>query len=665
MRHAFAILIALMSGCAALANPGFQPAGPELSSVTIVPANLHFSAVAQNIAPIRFDAEHGFERSLANPTLTQLDVNGAPFVYLLMRVERETDRGTRLILARIPADQFSDGTNVTPFPKWQAIPDSRFSITPPKGSKGVLNAAMTAHDGKILITYQARSVTKNGDDNLGFMTMFDPVTQKTLWTKPIQTIPGYAGTQKPTGLTRVTADPVSPAGDYFDSTKGRLVLGYMCRQDVAPACTDNGAPWDGFVLQELTISGTGNPQFLTPVRMLREEVPDGTSVKAWAAQGETVWKKQSFNFGNGGADTLIFSVNFNLVTENTPARPTARDFPSHSAFFAVNAVSALLDAAKSGPIDLSAKAPPSRTWQPDLSTDSPWDQGAVWNSMFYIDPYHANAKFVLYESWGANYMQPPQTRNALYGGSSSRTVKSGSAEFSQSCDAVCGGGNVAGGGARKPYCLSVSAPDGTEVSHDRALGQVVDSVTGQSLASASLVCSDIGTSKTQPDNLIIASDTVGKDQPALTFAEAVCAAKGASGVIWMDALAAGKAQINLSDTATLHQGDALTVACSTQFPSAAFRRDVQVSASGPSCDMACDALGPGDGTGFRAYRSRLSNANGTDQSSPATPFTSLDLLAQPGVAAGKAAVPQRSTRLECSCGPGREMRGIASARVAP
>ena len=658
-----AIIAALMigHGSVAVADPVFKPAGAELAAVTIAAASLKLSPTAQNIAPVRFDAAHGYEQSLANPTLTQLDVNGVPYVYMLIRVEREVEKGNRLILARIPADKFSDGNAITPFFQWETVPDSALNIKAPKGWSGVLNAAMAAHDGKILITYQANSRTK---DSLGIMVLFDPVTHKTLWSKPIQQMPGYMGTTKPTGLTRVTAGPVAPTGDYFDSTKGRLVVGYMCRQDDAPACKG----WDGFVLQELTFSGD-KPQFQPPVRVLREEVPDGAKVSAWGRQGETVWKKQSFNFGNGGVDTLIFSVNFNMATENSPDHPAARDFPAHSKFFALSGLSALLDAAKSGPLDVSAKVPPSKTWVPDLSNDTPWDQGAMWNSMFYIDPFHANQKFVLYESWGAEFMQASQTRNALYGGSSSRTVHAGSADFSQSCDGLCGTSNVAGGGARKSYCLSSTAIaadttlQGTEIAHDQPFDKVHDPVTGQGLQSAAVMCSDIGTSATLPGNLILASATVGRDGPALSAAEAICAAKGAQGVIWIDGKLGGKSRTNLPDTAALQKGDALTLACSTQYASGAFHRNVATQGADMTADMACAALGAGDGTGFRAYRSKLTNA--PDQNTAIGPFVGLGLLAVQRASDGTTLATNSSTTIISSCGPGREMRGIASARVAP
>ena len=88
-------------------------------TVKVLPAHLAFSSVAQNFAQPQFDAAHGYERSLANPTLTQLTVGGVPYVYMLIRAERATERGTRLLLARIPAAQFSDGTAVTPFAKWE------------------------------------------------------------------------------------------------------------------------------------------------------------------------------------------------------------------------------------------------------------------------------------------------------------------------------------------------------------------------------------------------------------------------------------------------------------------------------------------------------------------------------------------------------------------
>lgn len=665
--HPLLATFAFCLGTSAVAGPAFKPAGPDLAAVTITAADLNFSDTAQNIAPLRFDAAHGFERSLANPTLTALTLNGVPYVYMLMRVERETEQGNRLILARIPADKFSDGATVTPFSQWEAVPDATFTIVPPNGSKGVLNAAMAAHDGKLVITYQARAKSKNGADNLGFMVLFDPVAQKTLWTKSVLSIPGYAGTQKPTGLTRVTVDPVGTSGDYFASTKGRLVVGFMCRQDRVAACTDNGRPWNGFVLQELILSPAGDPQFRPPVRVLAEEVPDAMTVKAWARQGQTVWKKQSFNFGNGGSDTLIFSVNFNLVTADSPDHPAARDFPTHSKFFALTGLSALLDAANSGPIDASAKAPLSKTWLPDLSNNSPWDQGALWNSMFYIDPYHANRKFVLYESWGADDMQASQTRNALYGGSSFQTVKPGRPEFSQSCDEICGTSNLAGGGARKPYCLSAtaSAPgtplQGAELPHTQPLDQVHDPLTGQGIAAATVMCSDIGTSSTRPGNLVIVSGVAEGNQTALHQATTLCAANAALGVIWIDAVVGKTLHVNLADTETLHQGDALTVACSTKLPSSAFHRDVQVQGGGTSCDMTCDALGTGDGTGFRAYRATLEDPANPGHSRAINPFTSLDLLAS----TGKAAAPQNSSAISCGCGPGREMRGVASARVAP
>lgn len=653
----FAVLVLWATGAMA---DGF--AVPDLPAVTITAAAPKFSTVAQNIAPVRFDAAHGFERSLANPTLTQLDLDGVPYVYALMRAEREIEQGNRLILARIAADKFSDGSTVTPFGAWQAVPDQVFSIVPPKGSKGVLNAAMTAWDGKILVTYQARSQSKNGADNLGFMEMFDPAAQKVLWTKPIQSIPGYQGTQKPTGLTRVTEGPAT-APDYFDSTKGRLVLGYMCRGDQAAAC----AGWNGFVLQELTYVA-GQPQFQPPVRVLHEEVPDGTSLKAWTKQGETVWKKQSFTFGNGSNDRLIFALNFNMVADNTPDHPATRDFPEHAKLFALSGLSTLLDAAKAGALDVSAKAPPSKTWVPDLSNDSPWDQGALWNTMYYVDPFHGSAQFVLYESWGAEVMQASQTRDALYGGSSGQMVKADSPDFGQSCDAICGTGNVAGGGARKSYCLSAtaiapgSALQGVEVAHETPLDQVT--AAGQGLKAAFLECSDIGTSATKPGNLLIASAAISAadaGKTALTLAEALCAAKGAKGVVWVDS----GTRINLADTQALAQGEALTVGCSTQYPSTAFHRNVVVQGGGPTCDMTCAALGAGDGTGFRAWRAQLADSPYPQQTAAVTPFISLDLLVQQGLTRAKPWVPLQSTALECACGPGREMRGIASARVAP
>lgn len=648
---------------------GFTPAGAELSAVTIAPANLKLSVAAQNIAPPRYDAAHGFERSDANPTLTALTVGGKPYVYMLMRVERGVEQGNRLILARIAAEKFSDGTLVTPFPQWEQVPDDVFSIVPPEGSKGVLNASMAAENGRLVITYQARNQSKDSADNLGFMVLYDPASQKVIWQKPVPSIAGYQGNQKPTGLTRVTQGPVATSGDYFDSSKGRLVLGYMCRQDSAPACTDNGTPWDGFVLQELTFTGD-TPQFQPPVRVVREAVPVGMKVKAWAKAGETVWKKQSFNFGNGGSDRLIFAFNFNMVAEDSADHPAARDFPEHAKFFVLSSLTTLLDAAKSGPIDISAKVPPSRTWVPDLTNDSPWDQGAMWNSMYYADPFHANRQFVLYESWGAERMQAAQTRNALYGGSAAQVVKADSAAFGQSCDDICATNSIAGGGARKPFCLSATAVapgtamQGTEISHQAPLRQMAP----QGLQSAYLVCSDIGTSKAKADNLTIASGTVGAStagQPALTVAEGLCSAQRAKGVVWMDAISAGKTRANLSDAAVLHQGDALTVGCSVQYPSSAFHRAVMAASSGQSCDMTCAALGPGDGTGFRAWRSQLLNSPYPNQTTALIPSMSVDLLIQLGKTRAKPWTPLQSTGIACACGPGREMRGVASARVAP
>ena len=403
---------------------------------------------------------------------------------------------------------------------------------------------------------------------------------------------------------------------------------------------------------------------------MKEEVPVAMTVADWQSQGQTVWKKQSFNLANGGEDTLIFSVNYNRVTEDSPEHPAARDFPEHSTFLALSPLSAVLDSAATTTIDVSDSVPPSKTWVADISNDSPWDQGALWNSMLYIDPFHANKKFVTYESWGAAYMQVLQIRNALYGGSSYLFVKNGTPNFTKSCNQICATNNVSDGGARKPYCLSVTASDpgtaihNSELLHSVPLAVVKDPVSHKSITGAAVVCSDIGTGGTSVNTVVIATTTstaAAVPQTALAVGQRICAIAGAKGVIWIDG--ATSAQTNLPDTALVPLGQPLTVACSISFESNAFARNV-VAAPAQSCDQACSALGVGNGAGYRAYRSKLIDNPATSQNNGLDPFTNLALYALQKASGGTVWKLASTTHIECSCGPGREMQGVASARVS-
>jgi hypothetical protein len=272
-------------------------------------------------------------------------------------------------------------------------------------------------------------------------------------------------------------------------------------------------------------------------------------------------------------------------------------------------------------------------------------------------------------------MQLSQTRNALYGGSSNALIKSGQEYFAQSCNQYCATKNIAGGGARKPYCLSATAVSsgtmvqGIELPHSVPFNQIKDPLTAKGINSAFVVCSDIGTSdKNVNDIRIITSpiETLVSGTSALSTAEAMCMAKGAKGVVWIDRSTPSDStsEFDVSDTASVQLGQLLTVACSAQHESGAFKRSL-LATSSQTCDMACSALGVGNGTGYRSYRSRIINNPTANQNSFLDPFTSLDYFIYKKLVANTSWLPMSETKVQCTCGPGREMRGVASARVAP
>lgn len=668
-----------------------------------------FSSPSQRVAIPTFTKRYDFERAISNPYLTHLIVpnragTNRKYVYLTMRVARGDDEPI-LRMARILASDFSEGDSIATLShdsdsKWEWIPVNKFGIEPPPGKSGVLGNSLTSVDGMLLVTYR----TKLQEDVDSRMVLFDPVEERIVWDRSIAAfgsepgIRGYEGPDKIGSITRVTSAPVDRSTSYFDSNQGRVMVSYQCRGDGSSACVaSDGSVRTGYFVQELVLNRSLVPSFRPSVKIFNDEITD-ENVRQWRNLGNSVWRKQNFDLHNGGSDTMLFSVNYSRVDDTD--RSAARDFPRYTSFFKVENISELLDRARSGEyVDISDQMPASSVWTNGVTAgnysssggantnNSPWDQGATWHNTMYVDPFNGNKIFTLYESWGAEYMQLPQTQNALYGGSATIILDSLGRKGNQSCNQLCGGTAAFGGGARKEYCLSASVMDkssvlhGSEIPHDVPLNSIKDPNSGKSVAGAYLSCSDIGSHTTEAqENLFtekyaIRSAEVGMEAGSLV--ESLCQVQDAAGYIWIDIFnnRTQRRHYSVDADTSLRRGDVITYACSNDHETSKFQKIITETigegGGNLTCDMACTELGVGDGTGYRPYRSKIIGAGLALTRVTVDPLLSLYLYKERKEESNTVWTRMRDGetvsdgfKLECTCGPGRNMRAHMSARVA-
>ncbi len=646
-----------------------------IDTTTINISSLNFSKPAQRVAIPKVKSSPPFEEALSNPHIAKLNVNGTPYVYVIMRAAINGGSSkNELQLARIHASRFSSGDSIAPWSSWERIPSSVFAIKPPPG-KGVLGASIVAVNNKLLVVYKE----KLQEDVDGRIVLVDPArSYKTIWNKRLENISGFAGPgRSTTGLTRVTQDALSTSGNYFKSNKGRVIISFGCREgkSSASACLENGVSWNGFAIQEITLNSANKISFLPVIRVFNDETPSNINPSQWLRRGGSVFRKQNFGVHNGGSDKMIFSVNYNRVGESD-GRKAGQDYPRYASFFEIPNISSVLDKsiANNGN-DITSKMPAQRTWRNNLVADSAWDHGAQWHNTVYIDVFNRNKVFSLYESWGAEYPQLAKTRNSLYPGSSRVEVKSGQSEYSKSCNQICGGSDSFGGGVRKKFCLSASVVDsnsilhGSEILHDQTINSVRDPKTGRPVAGAYISCSDIGSNDSQPQDLFVRKKTIQSTDKGKTvgfFVRAQCRASGAKGYIWADRYrtSSNKNVFNIGSSKKLATGDEITYACSTVYNESNFKRNVVVTNQKNTCDSVCADLGHGDGTGFRPYRSKISGIGLALNLVTIDPLTSLIRYKYRNYNDGSAWSNPSSFKLQCVCGPGRNMKAHMAGKVA-
>lgn len=668
-----------------------------------------FSNPSQRVAIPSTLKKYDFERALSNPYITNLEIatesGKRNYVYLTMRVARAGD-GPILRMARIPAEKFSSGDLISTLShesdsEWEWIPVNKFGVEAPEDKSGVLGTSIASFKGKLLITYR----TKLQEDVDSRMILFDPVSEQIIWDRSIADFGneagmiGYEGSPRVGSITRISTGKIDTSGSYFDSHNGRVLVSYKCENVPENGCYRRNEPeTGGFFIQELLLDeSTWEPSFNPPVKVFTENKTDET-VKEWLAAGNSIWTKQNFDLHNAGNNTMLFSINFSRVTDTD--RKANRDFPRYTSFFKVENISSVLDEAIStGYINLSDKMPETENWVNAVTAgnysensgvnlnNSPWDQGATWHNTLYIDPYNNNKIFTLYESWGTEYMQLPQTKDALYGGSATMILSNLGDKGNQSCNQLCGGTDSFGGGVRKEYCLSASVIDtnssinGAEIPHDVPLNSISDPVTGRTIQGAYLACSDIGshtTSKNQNmyvKNYIVKNSDVGKSIGA--FTESLCLNEGAKGYIWTDVynLISGKSRYTAGENSLIEKNDVLTYACSKQFPSGNFKKIISDSIGdggiNNTCDAVCTDLGSGDGSGYRPYRSKILGTGLAWDRVTIDPLLSLSIYKEQSKESDAVWEKLKNGvkvsddfKLSCVCGPGRNMRAIMSARVA-
>ncbi|MBI5507964.1 MAG: hypothetical protein HY903_04315 [Deltaproteobacteria bacterium] len=376
---------------------------------------------------------------------------------------------------------------------------------------------------------------------------------------------------------------------------------------------------------------------------------------------------------NLGANTMIFSLNFSRIATNDE-RPAARDYPGCASFFEIPAMDQVLDAASSttGPFfDLSSSMPSDKDWHVHIEalTDSTWDQGAMWsNGVFVYRPPAATTRqvFTLYEAWGAELVQPNETRYAMYAGSLRLWALGESADLS--CHQRCGDRKSQG-----EKCLSASiygpgsAWHGADMPHEMSLAAFVAAKGNDPLIERALyVCSDMGTMSASDGTFDQSrSDIAPIEISVSTISGGVklhgdqgCTARGYAGFVWAEHQ--GDTLVNQGEIPT---GQPFTVYCSSRYPTSRFSNALRVADRQTSCDSHCQTLGAGpDGIGFRPYHVEARLPQGALDSVNMDPDFVLDLANT--WTASFPYVQDAADEIVCVCGPGRNLRAVMAARRA-
>jgi hypothetical protein len=655
------LLILLMSAAVSF-SAGGSVSGAE--SFTILSSGIKWLPRAERIAAPRLNSEYGYERGVSSPHLAAIKIEQVPYIYNCFRV-REDKAGDVLRLARIRADRFSSNGRITPLDQWEWIPPDRFRIAPVRDVWPV-TGAVAGINGKLLIAY------KRTGGRPGALILFDPLKTRIVWQKDLPDIPGYAGPkgQVLPGLARITTAAPNTDGDYFDTNLGRVVMTYQCRPAEA-SCKTTGGVRDGFFMQAVVLQDNNAVRFGPQIRLFADEVPAKIGGPRQVRQmGYRFWYKQNMTVSNLGNDSLIFAVNYNMLSEHEK-RPADRDYPCCASFFEVPFISGILaHAQRKGFLDLAPLMPKEKTWQQDIKAESPWDQGAIWSQSVYIDPFHNNAVFTVYEAWGADYTQPHKTRAAFYPGSFRKWVLTGRPGSGQSCNSFCRERRYNGGACFSASALSPgSGLNGAEIPHDQSLDAFVREKSAN-IPGALYVCSDLGTRKESPDFKYVTGRAAGdgEETTVATFSDRICRGSGALGYVRAELLSPQTENYGytLGPELKVRSGQVLSLTCSMEHNSRMFSL-VRISDRNTSCDMACDSLGAGIGFGYRPYHAEVVSL-GRDGKGTLLDKAGVDpdfvLSMQEGldIPDGYAKNNIAGENITCICGPGRNLRATMATR---